>query len=142
MLSTTASYASQPRTISPFPGIRALPTVPSGTETGAILIRTAPDEYILAGCGTVVKFEHESETAMLQKLGEDGFLDSGADRKEPSKWKGTKRIGLAQVAEMKVSPDGSLTPVRYLNGDETHQGRHVRICVDDFKILRVKLYEY
>lgn len=111
-------------------------------ETGAILIRTAPDEYIFAGCGTVVKFEHESETAMLQKLGEDGFLDSGADRKEPSKWKGTKRIGLAQVAEMKVSPDGSLTPVRYLNGDETHQGRHVRICVDDFKILRVKLYEY
>lgn len=111
-------------------------------ETGAILIRTAPDEYIFAGCGTVVKFEHESETAMRQMLGEDGFLDSGADREEPSKWKGTKRIGLAQVAEMKVSPDGSLTPVRYLNGDETHQGRHVRIAVDDFKILRVKLYEY
>lgn len=111
-------------------------------ETGAILIRTAPDEYIFAGCGTVVKFEHESETAMRQKLGEDGFLDSGAAREEPSKWNGTKRIGLAQVAEMKVSPDGSLTPVRYLNGDETHQGRHVRIGVDDFKILRVKLYEY
>ena len=33
-------------------------------------------------------------------------------------------------------PDGTL------NGDETHQGRHVRIGVDDFKILHVTLYPY
>ena len=42
-----------------------------------------------------------------------------------------------------ASPDGrTFTPVRYFNGDETHQGRHVRIGVDDFRILRVKLYRY
>ena len=112
-------------------------------ETGAVLIKTAPDEYILADSGVVLKFEHRSESEDARKLGEDGFLDSSNDRNPDSKWKGQRRIGLAEVAEVTVSPDGStLTPARYFNGDETHQGRHVRIGVDDFKILRVKLYRY
>ena len=112
-------------------------------ETGAALIKTAPDEYILAGSGVVLKLEHHSESEAVRKLGEDGFLDSGSDRKPDSKWHGKQRVGLAEVAEVTVSPDGrTFTPVRYSNGDETHQGRHVRIGVDDFKILRVKLYRY
>lgn len=112
-------------------------------ETGAVLIKTAPDEYILDGSGVVLKLEHHSESEAVRKLGEDGFLDSGSDRKPDSKWHGKQRVGLAEVAEVTVSPDGrTFTPVRYLNGDETHQGRHVRIGVDDFKILRVKRYRY
>ena len=112
-------------------------------ETGAVLIKTAPDEYILAGSGVVLKFEHQSESEAARKLGEDGFLDSGSDRTPDSKWRGKQRVGLAEVAEVTVSPDGrTFTPVRYFNGDETHQGRHVRIGVDDFRILRVKLYRY
>jgi hypothetical protein len=31
---------------------------------------------------------------------------------------------------------------RWLNGDQTHQGRHVRVAPGDFGILRVKLYTY
>jgi hypothetical protein len=46
------------------------------------------------------------------------------------------------VDEVNVKPDGSLVTLRRLNGDQTHQGRHVRIGVDEFKILHVKLYTY
>ncbi|MDE5928107.1 MAG: DUF5597 domain-containing protein, partial [Duncaniella sp.] len=53
-----------------------------------------------------------------------------------------KRVGLASVEEVSVNPDGTLTRLRTLNGDETHQGRHVRIGVDEFKILHVTLYPY
>lgn len=82
-------------------------------------------------------------TAPEKKLGEDGFLASGSDRgaEKESRWKG-KRIGLASVKEISIADDGSQKRIRTFNGDETHQGRHVRIGVDDFRILRVKLYEY
>jgi len=33
-------------------------------------------------------------------------------------------------------------PGRLLNGDESHQGRHLRIPPDDFGIQRLKLYRY
>lgn len=121
------------------------PRATDGSEwptVGGVIIRIAPREYIVAGSGLVVKFEDESETAVARKLGEDGFLDSGDDRKASEAWKGTGRIGLASVDEVDVNPDGSLKFLRRFNGDETHQGRHVRIGVDDFKILHVKLYDY
>ncbi len=110
--------------------------------TGGVLIKIAPYEYILAGNGIVVKFENESETATERKLGEDGFLDTGDDRAPAGKWNGGKRVGIASVDEVSVAPDGTLGYVRRLCGDETHQGRHVRIGVDDFRILHVKLYQY
>jgi hypothetical protein len=31
---------------------------------------------------------------------------------------------------------------RYLNGDETHQGRHIRIPAGSYGMQRVKLYRY
>ncbi|MDE6136764.1 MAG: DUF5597 domain-containing protein, partial [Muribaculaceae bacterium] len=49
---------------------------------------------------------------------------------------------LAMVEEVAVAADGSLSRVRTFNGDETHQGRHVRISVDDNKILHIKTYNY
>lgn len=114
-------------------------------EAGGIIIRLAPDEYIVAGTGIVVRFDLDDDTTVAQQLGEDGFLAAGSDRTStsPSRWTGTERIGLGHVEEVKVNPaDGSLSPLRHFNGDETHQGRHVRIGVDDFKILHVKLYRY
>lgn len=121
------------------------PRATDGSEwpaVGGVIISLSPREYIVAGSGLVVKFENESETAVARKLGEDGFLDSGDDRKTSVAWRGKERIGLASVDEVDVDSDGSLKFVRRFNGDETHQGRHVRIGVDDFKILHVKLYDY
>lgn len=113
-------------------------------ETGAILIKLAPDEYMLIGTGVVAKFEHIGEgTVAAGKLGEDGFLNSGSDRTEDTqKAANTARVGLAKVEEVAIAPDGSFSRVRTFNGDETHQGRHVRICVDDHKALHIKTYNY
>lgn len=126
-----------------------LPWDPRATDgspwpmTGGVIIRLSPREYIIAGTGLVVKFEHESEREAMRTLGEDGFASAGGDNDSaPARWEGSRRIGLAQVSEVRVNPDGSLSPVRYFSGDETHQGRHVRIGVDDYRILRVKLYDY
>ena len=111
-------------------------------SAGAILIQTAPMQYILAGTGVVLKFENETESNVAQSLGEDGFLNTGSDRRSTKGWQGGKRIGLASVEQMDVNADGTLGFVRRLNGDETHQGRHARIGVDDFQILKIDLYEY
>lgn len=127
-----------------------LPWDPRATDgsawpaTGGLIIKVAPMEYIVAGSGLVITFEPEGVASTpAKKLGEDGFLAAGSDRsaETSSKWKG-RRIGLASVEEIAVGEDGSQRRLRTFNGDETHQGRHVRIGVDDFKILRVKLYEY
>lgn len=109
---------------------------------GGVIIRLAPDEYIIAGTGIVVKFENETESSVKRNLGEDGFLNAGSDRNAAPSWGGGMRVGLASVDEVAVNPDGTLQFVRRYNGDETHQGRHVRIGVDDFQVLHVKLYQY
>lgn len=113
-------------------------------EAGGIIIRIAPDEFIVAGTGIVISFDLEGDTSVTAPLGEDGFLAAGSDRSEsaPARWTGSGRVGIGHVAEVTISPDGTVSPLRHFNGDETHQGRHVRIGVDDFKILHVKLYRY
>lgn len=112
-------------------------------DKAAIIIRLAQDEYVIVGSGVVAKFEHISEgDAPVGKLGEDGFLNDGAERSTATGYNAAQRVGLARVEEVAVGADGALTRVRTFNGDETHQGRHVRISVDDNKILRVKTYNY
>lgn len=121
------------------------PRATDGSEwmpVGGVIIRLAPDEYIIAGTGIVVKFENETESSVKRNLGEDGFLNAGSDRNAAPSCGGGMRAGLASVDEVAVNPDGTLRFVRRYNGDETHQGRHVRIGVDDFQVLHVKLYQY
>lgn len=110
-------------------------------DGGGMVIRLAKDEYLIAGSGIVVKWESEDEYAVEKKLGEDGFMISGENSKE-LKWKGKSRVGILSCDEVDVNKDGSFTVIRRLNGDETHQGRHVRIGVDDYKALHVRLYRY
>lgn len=112
-------------------------------EAGAILLKLADEEYLLAGTGIVARFENQSEGGIVANLGEDGFAAQGnGDTTGARSGSSTARIGLAKVEEVAVSPDGTLSTIRTLNGDETHQGRHVRIGVDDYKILHIKTYKY
>ncbi len=119
--------------------------------TGGLIIQIAPMEYVIAGTGIVLTFNPSAKTQDEPLLGEDGFLLDGSNRRtadststaaSTDKNSSATRIGLGQVEEIAVNPDGTFTRLRTFNGDETHQGRHVRIGVDDFKILHVKLYEY
>lgn len=115
-------------------------------DGGAMVIRLDKDEYLIAGSGVVVKWETDSESQVAQsKLGEDGFAlsgDSGSESRSKSRWNGKQRVGILSCDEVEVMPDGSLRTTKRLNGDETHQGRHVRISPDGFSALHVKLYRY
>ncbi|MDE6342785.1 MAG: DUF5597 domain-containing protein [Muribaculaceae bacterium] len=110
-------------------------------DGGGMIIKLSDDDYLIAGRGIVVKFEAEGETGAAARLGEDGFQLSNDSTRQDS-WKGRNRIGILSCDEVDVNPDGSFRVIRRLNGDETHQGRHVRIGVDDYSALRVKLYRY
>ena len=111
-------------------------------EGGGILLKLSK---IVAGSGIVLEFAKTSEKQTIEKqkqLGEDGFaLRNDQIKTKHDKFKGM-RCGIGYVDEVKVDKDGKLHYVRRLNGDQDHQGRHVRISVGDFKILHVQLYEY
>lgn len=109
---------------------------------GALVLRLAPMEYVVAGSGVVLTFAGMGEAAAEAALGEDGFALAGGSDAATRPWTAKKRVGIAYVDEVEPRPDGSLRRLRRLNGDEDHQGRHVRIGVDGFQVLHVKLYEY
>ena len=114
-------------------------------EGGALIIRLAEDEYIVAGSGVVVVFQTASEKRQTEQktLGEDGFADAGNGSSVLQQPRFTgQRIGIGYVDEVTVDAQGQLQYLRRENGDQDHQGRHARISVGDYKILHVKLYRY
>ena len=131
-------------------------------EGGAMLIRLGKFDYLLAGSGVVIDFKTPTEKQQEQqkKLGEDGFAEAAAARPEGTLSQSSaternsslftihsslftgKRLGLLSVDEVSIADDGTMQYLRRHNGDQTHQGRHVRIVVGEWKILHIKLYEY
>jgi beta-galactosidase GanA len=90
---------------------------PGGAPTlpaGGLVIAIGPDEFIFAGLGVTVTF---------------ATLEPGV------------QAGILSVAEGRFA-EGQWQHVRWLNGDQTHQGRHVRLEPGRVAIQRVKLYEY
>jgi len=75
-------------------------------------------------------------------LGEDEFLFAGIGLTitfAPAV--GGETAGLLTVEEGRFT-DGQWQHLRWLNGDQTHQGRHVRLEPGRFSLQRVKLYRY
>ena len=83
--------------------------------SGGLVISIGPDEFIFAGTGLIITFETET----------------------PS----DTSVGILSAQEGKYV-NGQWAPGRWLNGDQTHQGRHVRLVPGKFDIQRVKLYGY
>ena len=125
-------------------------------EGGAMLIRLGKFDYLLAGSGVVIDFKTPTEKQQEQQktLGEDGFAEAGGNshcnatlsKREFSTLNSQlfsgKRLGLLSVDEVEIADDGTMQYLRRHNGDQTHQGRHARIGVGEWKILHIKLYEY
>ncbi|QAY69860.1 DUF5597 domain-containing protein [Xylanimonas protaetiae] len=82
----------------------------------AIVIRTGRDELVVAGIGVTLTF-HD--------------LPGGGDT-----------VGILACEEGRYAADGSWQRLRHLNGDQTHQGRHVRLEPGRFTVQRVRLYRY
>ena len=113
-------------------------------EGGAMLIRLGKFDYLLAGSGVVVDFKTRTEKQLEQQktLGEDGFAEaSTASQSSLSKFNGS-RLGLLSVDEVTIDQQGQMQFLRRHNGDQSHQGRHARISVGEWKILHIQLYEY
>jgi len=83
---------------------------------GAIIVHTGDDEFYVAGSGIVVTFRNLSNPSL--------------------------NVGILKVDEGRFENGKEWKVIRHLNGDQTHQGRHVRIFLDDYSILRFELYNY
>ena len=82
--------------------------------TGGMIICTGEGEYFVAGEGIVLNFPPlNGQTAVGIETIDEGIFENG-------KWK----------------------PARKLNGDQSHQGRHLRIETDEPGIQYLKLYKY
>jgi beta-galactosidase GanA len=82
---------------------------------GAIIIQTGENEFYVAGSGVVITFKNFNNPELTV-----GILKTEEGRFDNDQW----------------------TVIRHLNGDQIHQGRHVRIFKRDFSILRFELYNY
>lgn len=82
--------------------------------SSAIIIEIAKDEFYISGSGIVVTFKPLKENVNA------GILKTDQGRFDNDKWK----------------------TIRHFNGDQTHQGRHLRISVGDYEIQKIKLYTY
>jgi beta-galactosidase GanA len=90
------------------------PAATAPLPAGGLVIASNPEEMILAGTGLTVTF------ASLQPGQSVGLLSVEEGRFEGGEWR----------------------HLRWLNGDQTHQGRHVRLEPGRYGIQRVRLYRY
>jgi len=88
---------------------------PNWPNSGAIIIEEAPGELIVAGTGVVITFRVANDTTLSA-----GILQADEGNYVEGKW----------------------LPGRRMNGDQDHQGRHIRIAVGDWGIQKLKLYKY
>ncbi|HEY1793916.1 MAG TPA: DUF5597 domain-containing protein [Opitutaceae bacterium] len=82
---------------------------------GAIVIQTGPDELLFGGIGVTVTFAAPTP--------------------------GNPQVGILSCEEGHFV-DGKWTHIRWLNGDQTHQGRHMRLEPGRFALQKVRLYRY
>lgn len=83
---------------------------------GGLIIQTGPEDYLIAGQGIVVTAKPVGAGPPL----------AGIDHA----WEGT------------FDTQGRWVPGRLLNGDQTHQGRHIRLAPGQFQIQQVRFYRY
>ena len=89
---------------------------PPGTPHGAAMIlQQSSDEFVVLGMGVKITF-------------------APAD--------GQGKVGIDQVQEGRFAPGGVWEGARFLNGDETHQGRHIHLPDGSWTVQRIKLYRY
>lgn len=82
---------------------------------GGLIISVGEGEYYVAGNGIVLNF--------------------------PCSADGKTCVGIESIDEGSFI-DGAWTPIRRMNGDQDHQGRHLRIPMNEQGIQHLKLYRY
>jgi hypothetical protein len=94
-------------------------TKPHWPSAGALIICEGPNEYLIAGTGVVFTFTVNGSTDGQAGM-QAGILQAEEGQFISGKWQAGRRM----------------------NGDQDHQGRHIRIPVGEWSIQRVRLYQY
>ncbi len=81
---------------------------------GVAVIQVGEDEFMVAGTGVVITFSSATDNS---------------------------RVGILTIEEGTYN-HGKWTPGRVLNGDQSHQGRHLRFPAGHTGIQRLVLYKY
>ena len=84
-------------------------------RAGGIIIVLSTDEFIIAGSGLIITFKSNSSENPIAGI---GSIDEG--KFVNGKWVAGRRM----------------------NGDQSHQGRHMQLPYGTFSIQRVRLYQY
>jgi beta-galactosidase GanA len=93
----------------------AMSTAGSPNVAGGLAIAIGPDEFLFAGTGITVTFETQAP--------------------------GEATVGILSIQEGRYV-DGRWLTHCWMNGDQSHQGRHLRLPPGEFGIQRIKLYRY
>ncbi|HEY8659778.1 MAG TPA: DUF5597 domain-containing protein [Hanamia sp.] len=88
---------------------------PDWPSSGAIIIQKGENKFIIAGTGVVVTFSVNGSNKISA-----GILNAVEGKYVNGKWVSGRRM----------------------NGDQDHQGRHIRIPEGDWNIQKVQLYQY
>lgn len=99
-----------------FADIQRPVATPETGNAGGIIIQTGPEEYLVAGQGITVTFRPVGQ--------------------------GPSLAGIESAWEGRFDATGQWIAGRLLNGDQTHQGRHIRLPPGEFQIQKVRLYRY
>ena len=81
-------------------------------EAGATIVQTGDEEFLVAGTSVVLTFDHPEGRAGIDTIREGHFAN------------------------------GEWQAGRVLNGDQSHQGRHLRIADGNWEVQLIKLYQY
>lgn len=83
---------------------------------GGLMIAVAPDEFVIAGKNLIITFEPRTP--------------------------GDPIAGIEWIQSGHYDDAGRWVVDRWMNGDQSHQGRHMRLPSHTFGIQRIKLYRY
>lgn len=91
-------------------------------EVGALIIRLSEKEFLFAGSGVVATFKDASQknTIGIESIWEGTYSPISDGKNATPRW----------------------NPGRLLNGDESHQGRHLNLTYGEFQTQRIVLYKY
>ncbi|HLO57845.1 MAG TPA: DUF5597 domain-containing protein [Bacteroidales bacterium] len=92
----------------------AIKTEGETPRNGGLIIMLGPDEFVIAGTGVIVTFESVADKSLA---------------------------GIGTLDEVQYL-DGKWIYGRRMNGDQSHQGRHMHLPGGDFTMQKVNLYLY
>lgn len=91
-------------------------------EVGALILKLSDNEFIFAGSGVVATFADATQKNIIgiESIWEGTYAAADTTKNDLPKWK----------------------PGRLLNGDESHQGRHLHLPLGEYQAQRIVIYKY